>query len=81
MFADSHFPYRSSEVTSQAVRFVRPDVAVVYTTFEVVGQRTASGQEIPRRHGHACRVLNKDNGRWLIISHFFMDENESVRNR
>ena len=81
MFSDPQFGYRKTEVTSRTVRFIKPDVAVALTTFEVVGQRATSGHEVPRRYGHSCRVLSKREGRWSILTHFFMDENQSLRSQ
>jgi uncharacterized protein (TIGR02246 family) len=63
---------------SISIRFVRPDVAVTYTDFEGVGQKTLSGQEMGKRVGHQIRVLTKAGGKWLIISHQIMDEKERL---
>lgn len=79
MYADPNIVYRSTTVIGKTVRFIRPDIAVVFTSFEVIGQRASSGREIPKRHGHSCRVVVKEGGRWSIVSHFFMDQNKSLR--
>jgi uncharacterized protein (TIGR02246 family) len=60
--------------TSVSIRFVRPDVAVVRTDFEGVGQKTLRGEEMGKRVGHQIRILSKDGGRWVIVSHQIMDE-------
>ena len=64
--------------TSISIRFIRPDVAVAYTDFEGVGQKTLSGNEMGKRVGHQIRVLKKENGRWIIVSHQIMDERERL---
>ncbi len=72
--------FASAQLTMQPsdIRFIRPDVAVVHTTFEVIGQRTRSGQEMPPRRGHQFRVMTKEQGRWVIAWHVIMDEKEAL---
>jgi uncharacterized protein (TIGR02246 family) len=62
--------------TSVSIRFIRPDVAVAYTDFVGVGQKTLSGKEMGKRVGHQIRVLSKEGGKWVIVSHQIMDERE-----
>jgi uncharacterized protein (TIGR02246 family) len=62
--------------TSITIRFIRPDVAVAYTDFVGVGQKTLSGKEMGKRVGHQIRVLSKEGGKWVIVSHQIMDERE-----
>ncbi len=62
------------KTTALSIRFISPDVAVVYTDFEGVGQRTPSGKEMAKRQGHQIRVLTLTSDKWLIVSHFIMDE-------
>jgi hypothetical protein len=62
--------------TSVSIRFIRGDVAVAYTDFVGVGQKTLSGKEMGKRVGHQIRVLSKEGGKWVIVSHQIMDERE-----
>jgi uncharacterized protein (TIGR02246 family) len=57
------------------VRFVRPDVAVVYEYEEVVGQTDPTiGKPMPVRRIHHQYVVSKEDGRWLIQSELIMTE-------
>ena len=57
------------------VRFVRPDVAVVHTYAERVGQ-IEKGKVIPTRKIHTQLVVSKEDGKWLIQSVLIMDEKQ-----
>ena len=70
---------RTSTPSTLTIRFVRPDVAVVSASRETQGQRTDSGREYPTRKTHDLRVLVKEGGTWLILSHQVMDEKEQLR--
>ena len=61
-----------------SIRFIRPDVALLYSSFEVIGQKTASGKEMAVRKIHNIRVLTREKGKWLIVSHQIMDEKERL---
>lgn len=65
----------SEEIT--LVRFIRPDVALVYSDFQVEQQRYVTGEEMPDRNGHTIRVLTKEEGLWQIVSMMIMDEKSS----
>ena len=57
------------------VRFVRPDVAVIYEYEEVVGQTDPTiGKPMPRRKIHHQYVVSKEDGKWLIQSELIMNE-------
>ena len=57
------------------VRFVRPDVAVVYEYEEVVGQVDPTIRKpMPPRKIHHQYVVSKEDGKWLIQSELIMDE-------
>jgi len=57
------------------VRFLRPDVAVVYEYEEVVGQTDPTiGKPMPPRKIHHQYVVSKEDGRWLIQSELIMTE-------
>jgi uncharacterized protein (TIGR02246 family) len=75
--------YKSPEITprkstpsTSTIKFIRPDVAVVSSYRETVGQRTSSGAEYPTRKTHDLRVLVLDKGKWVIVSHLIADEKE-----
>ena len=68
----------STEVRRE-LEFVRPDVALVHSRVERVGQRVGSGEELaPRRTSH-LRVFAKDRGTWRIVSHLVSDARETSR--
>jgi uncharacterized protein (TIGR02246 family) len=69
---------RNTTVTELRIRYVRPDVAAVWESYETVDQRTAGGAVYPPRKTHSLRILTKTDGRWLIISHLIMDEKERL---
>ena len=59
------------------VRFVRPDVAVVHSYAERVGQiDSTTGKVIPTRKIHRQCVVSKEDGKWLIQSELIMDEKQ-----
>lgn len=67
---------RLSTPSTVAIRFVRPDIALVQSSRQTTGQKTASGQEYPVRKTHDLRVFAWQKGRWEILSHLIMDEKE-----
>jgi hypothetical protein len=71
--------YLAGKVTPESVktdvRFVRPDVAVVHSYAERVGQ-IAQGKVIPTRKVHSQIVVSKEDGKWLIQSVLIMDEKQ-----
>ena len=60
------------------IRFVRPDVAIVYHDYETVGQQTPAGEPVPPRDTRSVRTLVKNSDEWRIVSHFIMDTRPSV---
>jgi hypothetical protein len=57
------------------VRFVRPDVAMVYEYEEVIGQMDPTiGKQMPTRKIHHQYVVSKKDGKWLIQTELIMDE-------
>lgn len=75
-FAAPEMRSRRSTPSTSSIRFVRPDVALISSSRETVGQKTASGGEYPTRKTHDLRVMVKDKGKWVIASHQIMDEKE-----
>jgi uncharacterized protein (TIGR02246 family) len=78
LFSAPEIRARTSSPSTNSIRFVRPDVAVVSSYRETVGQRTTSGREYPTRKTHDLRVFSKEKDRWVIISHLIMDEKERL---
>lgn len=68
-----------SKVIEQSVKFIKPDVALVITRVERVGQRTPAGEELGTRETTHLRVLIKSNGNWKIISHLISDARDPQR--
>lgn len=62
-----------SKTVEQAVKLIKPDVALVVTRVERAGQRTPSGVELGTRQTSHLRVLLKSGKRWQIISHLIAD--------
>jgi hypothetical protein len=57
------------------VRFVRPDVAVVHSYLEIVGQIDPTTEKaMPTRKIHIQYVLSKESSSWLIQAELIMDE-------
>jgi uncharacterized protein (TIGR02246 family) len=48
----------------QHIRFIKPDVAAVDATWELVGAKAENGSESPVRKGMFTWVMVKQNGRW-----------------
>jgi len=65
---------RKNSETITLIRFIRPDVALVYADFHVEKQRYLNGEEMADRIGHDIRVMVKENDKWKITSMFIMDE-------
>jgi uncharacterized protein (TIGR02246 family) len=77
LFARLQFRARAQSGPSEiSVRFARPDVAIVHTFAEIVGQRGPNNEELPPRKLHRLLVLTKNAGEWLIVSELVMDERQ-----
>lgn len=69
----------NSTKPSNSIRCVRPDVAITYTFNEIEGQKRDArdgGGFYPKRKVRHTRILAKENGGWLIVSHRIMDDKE-----
>ena len=76
LFARPQFRARAQSGPSEmSVRFAGPDVAIVQTFAEIVGQR-GPNEELPPRKLHRLMVLTKNDGEWLIVSELVMDERQ-----
>jgi uncharacterized protein (TIGR02246 family) len=50
------------------VRFLKLDAAVAHSTWELVGQQTPDGEELPPRKGVISSVMMRQNDKWEIVS-------------
>ncbi len=51
------------------VRFLAPDIALLRSQLVRAGQQTSEGTRMLDRHIHHLRVLERQDGRWRIVSH------------
>ena len=54
-------------VPETSVRFLKPDVAVARSTWDLVGHTTPTGEPQPPRKGILTNVLVKGDGGWQIV--------------
>jgi uncharacterized protein (TIGR02246 family) len=78
LFADRHFAAGTLVGAPQvSIRPVTPDVVVAKTFVEIAGQQTVDGTAMPNRRNHSLKVLARQgDGRWLIVSDFYMDAHD-----
>jgi uncharacterized protein (TIGR02246 family) len=50
-----------------AVRFLRPDVAVVHWSWKIEGDKNPEGTLRQPRYGMMTMIAEKQNGRWLVV--------------
>jgi len=58
------------------VTFVTPDVALLRSKLVRAGQETGTGETMADRHINHLRVLQKREGRWVIVSHLISQAKE-----
>lgn len=68
-----------SKIVEQSVRVVKPDVALVVTRVERVGQQTPTGGAMGTRQTSHLRVLLKVGNEWKIINHLISDARDPER--
>ena len=61
---------------SQDVTFLTPEVAVLRSQLVRTGQETGTGEVMADRHINHLRVLQKRDGRWVIVSHMISQAKE-----
>jgi uncharacterized protein (TIGR02246 family) len=61
--------FRQSTITPLqiAVRFLRPDIAVVHWSWTIAGDRNPDGTAREQRYGMMTMVSEKRNGAWLVV--------------
>jgi uncharacterized protein (TIGR02246 family) len=72
--------YSGSTATAsiENIRFVRPDVAIIDGTFQIVGAVTADHQPIPPETGRYTVLAERVSGKWWIIANREMEPPVSV---
>jgi len=62
--------FKESTITplQTAVRFLRPDIAVVHWSWTNVGDKNPDGTGRQRRYGMMTMVAEKRNGTWLVVA-------------
>lgn len=68
-----------SRPTSQEIRWLRPDVALVVTTVERAGQQAPDGAPLGVRRTTHHRVLVRGAAGWQIVSHLISDARDQQR--
>jgi len=51
-----------------AVRFLRPDLAVVHWSWSIQGDKNPDGSARPQRFGLMTMVVEKRKGKWLVVA-------------
>jgi uncharacterized protein (TIGR02246 family) len=61
--------FRDSTITplETAVRFLRPDLAVLHWSWTIQGDRNEDGTPRERRYGLFTMIVEKRNGEWLVV--------------
>ena len=54
-------------ITADTIRFIKPDVAVVDSPYEITGAHDTGGKELPPIKGRYVDIWIKKGGRWEII--------------
>jgi uncharacterized protein (TIGR02246 family) len=54
--------------TDTKIKFLKPDIAIVHITWEIVGQVTPFGEQLPLRLGILSCVMMEQDGKWKIHS-------------
>jgi uncharacterized protein (TIGR02246 family) len=56
------------DVLQVAVRFLRPDIAIVHWSWTGTGDKNPDGTARKRRYGMMTMVAEKQSGRWLVVA-------------
>jgi uncharacterized protein (TIGR02246 family) len=51
-----------------AVRFLRPDIAIIHWSWKIAGDRNVDGTSRQPRYGMMTVVVEKRNGSWLVVA-------------
>lgn len=66
----------SEENEYEDVRFLSDEIALIRSKLVRKGQQFNTGETRPDRHIHHLRVLEKRDGKWLIVSHLVSQAQE-----
>jgi hypothetical protein len=58
----------TSSISDTSIRFLRPDVAVVRSVWELVGHTSPQGETLSPRKGILTNVVTEEGGRWAIVA-------------
>jgi uncharacterized protein (TIGR02246 family) len=61
------FKHSRLHMKETSVRFLKPDVAVARSLWDLTGHSTPTGEIAPPRKGILTNVLMKEKGRWRIV--------------
>jgi uncharacterized protein (TIGR02246 family) len=56
------------DVLQVAVRFLRPEMAIVHWSWTLTGDKNPDGTARKRRYGMMTMVAEKQSGRWLVVA-------------
>jgi uncharacterized protein (TIGR02246 family) len=65
---DGRFHGIKMQVLQVAVRFLRPDIAIVHWSWTATGDRNPDGTARRRRYGMMTMVAEKRSGGWCVVS-------------
>ena len=54
--------------TDTQIRFLKPDVAVAHSIWEVIGQQSPDGEKLPPRQGVLSSVMTRQDNKWQIVA-------------
>ena len=66
----------SEENDYEDVRLLNDDIALIRSKLVRKGQQFENGEAMPDRHIHHLRVLEKRDGKWVIVSHMVSQAQE-----
>lgn len=55
-------------ITDTQIKFLKPDVALLHSSWEIVGQRSPDGKHQLQRNGVLTAVTTYENGTWQIVA-------------
>ena len=62
------FKDSTNTVLETAVRFLRPDLAIVHWSWTIQGDKNPDGSARPQRYGLMTMVAEKRKGKWLVVA-------------
>lgn len=68
---------KKTPVEIRSIRFLRPDIAIVHTYWETLGQLNQDSATVGPRRSHTFRTMVKRHGRWQTDTFIVSDERDS----